>query len=240
MALACALATAQPATAQAPIRFTHVVETGRGPISIPTELYLEARNDDIIAVKVAGNLGALQAALPVLLSRVVEDTCRRRVGVEVQTVRPEGDALRLTGRVQIISYRCRGDNLDSRLRIFSNVTGFDALVDGRLEDNCLGAELEELSVDPSGLVGGLINLLGLRDRIASKAREAINEGLEGSTRCIDLPDKLQILETHLSTGGFRDFGDGAMGFVVEGTINVRARNLVTLLGVLAKEGDFRN
>jgi hypothetical protein len=169
MALACALATAHPATAQAPIRFTHVVETGRGPISIPTELYLEARNDDIIAVKVAGNLGALQAALPVLLSRVVEDTCRRRVGVEVQTVHPEGDALRLTGRVQIISYRCRGDNLDSRLRIFSNVTGFDALVDGRLADNCLGAELEELSVDPSGLVGGLINLLGLRERIASSA-----------------------------------------------------------------------
>ncbi|TPE52472.1 hypothetical protein [Amaricoccus solimangrovi] len=242
--LALALAWAFPFAAageEAPIRFRHVLQTGRGPVPVSMELYLEAVNDDVIALKVAGDLAPLQEALPGLLSKVVEDTCTRRIGVEVQSVRAEVDSLRLLGRVQIITYRCPDpSDLGSRQRRLGNITAFDALVGGRIEDNCLGGEVAELSLDPKGLVGGILNLLGLSERIARRARETINETLGNEMKCIELPEKLRILHTNLSSGGFRDFGDGKMGFVVKGSINVRAGNLVSLVKVLAEEGELRD
>ena len=239
--LLLALSLARPAAAADPIRFTHDIDTARGRIAIPMDLYLTAVSNDLVRVKVAGNLGRLQAALPLILSRVVEDTCTRRIGVEVQDIRPEVDSLRVTGRIQIITYRCPDrEDLASRRRWFSNITGFDALMHGRIEDNCLYAELTDLSVAPSGLVGGIINLLGLRNRIAARAREAVNGALSENLRCIDLPARLKLLDTHIASGGFRDFGDGQMGFVVKGTIDVRARNLIALISVLARQNDLED
>jgi hypothetical protein len=237
--LALAAALAGPVAAQAPIRFTHRVEIGERRVPIPMELYLEAVGRDVIAVKVAGNLGAVQAGLPILLSSVVEDTCRRRIGVEIQEIHAEGDSLRATGRVQIISYRCnKAEDYDSRRRIFSNITEFDALVGGAIESNCLTAELQSLTLDPKGLIGGFLNLVGLTDRIAARASEAINGELTKEIKCIDLPAKLRIIDTNLARGGFRDFGDGTMGFVVSGTVNVRARNVVALIADIARDGDL--
>jgi hypothetical protein len=236
-----ALLAAVPARAEQPIAFRHVVGTGNGDVPIPMELYLTAVNDDLIAVKLAGNLRSLQSVLPGLLSRVVEDTCRRRIGVEVQEVRPESDALRLTGRIQIQTYRCRDpDDLGTRMRLFSNITAFDARVTGSLDANCLAAELTDLSIDPQGLVGGILNLTGLSPRIAARARDAVNDALQDRVKCIDLPSRLKLVDTRIESGGFRDFGDGEMGFVVSGTIDVRARNLVALITALAQAGEMDN
>jgi hypothetical protein len=48
------------------------------------------------------------------------------------------------------------------------------------------------------------------------------------------------VDTRIESGGFRDFGDGEMGFVVSGTIDVRARNLVALITALAQAGEMDN
>jgi hypothetical protein len=231
------VAAASGALAQAPIRFTHVVNQGGRSLPIPTELYLRPVSNDLVEVKVAGSLGALQAALPGLLSRVIEESCRRRIGLEVREVQAEGDSVRLNGRVQFLRYRCRDpEDFETRRRLFQNITEFDALLGGRIADDCLHLLLDDLSLEPGGVAGGILNATGMTGRVSERVRGALNDSLHDEVRCIDLPDALDRIDTRLRGGGFRDFGDGRMGFVVTGTIDVRASNVVALVTALAARG----
>jgi hypothetical protein len=142
--------------------------------------------------------------------------------------------------VQVLRFRCRNpEDFGTRRRLFHNITDFDALVDGRIVDNCLQAELDELTIRPSGFVGGVLNITGLSQRIAARVRGGLNEELREDLSCLDLPQAMQLIDTHLRSGGFRDFGDGVLGFVVEGTIDVRAGNMVALISLLARQGGLR-
>lgn len=224
-----------------PIRLVQDINFGEAIIRVPTELYLSARNDRVIEVKVAGNLRSLQQKLPAILSAVVEDTCERRIGLEIREVWPEGDALRLIGRVQILTYLCFDlQDPTTRVDLISNITEVNALVSGRIRDNCLEARLDDLFINPGGLIGEILNITNLTELIRDEARDAINEALREEVECIDIPRELQTIETQIRSGGFRDFGNGQMGFVVQGTINVKASNLIELISMLAKEGALGN
>lgn len=242
VALALCLSLGLPAPGIAeppPIRFTHMLNARPADLPIPMELYMTPLSNDLIDVKVAANLKALQAVLPTVLSRVVEDRCQQRVGVEVEQVQSEGDLLRLTGRVQVLRFRCRDpENYETRRRIFENITDFEVLVHGRITDNCLKAELQDLTIYPSGFVGGVLNITGLSRRIAARVRASINSSLLEDLPCLTLPRVLRTIDTRIASGGFRDFGDGRMGAVVKATIDVRARNVVDLLTLLAKDGEL--
>lgn len=242
LAVVLSVAPGSPGTTgETPIRFTHVVEAGALRVPVASELYMTALNDDVIAVKVAGNLGALQAALPAMFSSVLENTCKRRVGLEVQQVRAEDDLVRLHGRIQILAYRCRDpEDFSTRQRLFSTTSGFDALVDGRIAENCLEGSLEELTLEPGGFGARILNVTGLTRRIAERAREGINAAIEEKLDCLDLPEEFRIIDTRLKSGGFRDFGGGEMGFVVKGTVDVRAGNVIALISALAKKGLLRD
>ncbi|MCB1353427.1 MAG: hypothetical protein KDK03_11880 [Rhodobacteraceae bacterium] len=229
------------AKGETPIRFTHVVEAGGRNVPVASELYMTALSDTVIAVKVAGNLGALQAALPSMFSSVLENTCKRRVGLEVQQVRAEGDQVRLHGRIQILAYRCRDpEDFSTRQRLFSTTSGFDALFDGQIVENCLEASLEELTLEPGGFGSRILNVSGLTRRIAARAREGVNAAIEEKLACLDLPEEFRIIDTRLRSGGFRDFGGGEMGFVVKGTVDVRAGNVIALISALARNGQLRD
>jgi hypothetical protein len=234
------VAAATGALAQAPIRFTHVVNQGDLTLPVATELFLRPVSNDLIDVKVAGDLGPLQAELPAILSRVIEDSCRRRIGLEIREVRAEGDAVRLDGRIQFLRYRCRDpEDFGTRRQLFHNTTEIDALLGGQVADDCLHLRLDELSLEPGGVAGGILNATGMTGRISERAREALNDSLQNRVRCIDLPDALDRIDTRLRGGGLRDFGDGRMGFVVTGTIDVRASNVVDLVRLLARNGGLR-
>jgi hypothetical protein len=226
--------------AEEPLRMTHVLDVNGKRIPVATEIFLQPAGQTRIAVKVAGNLGVLQRHLPGLLSRVVEDTCERRIGLEVNEVRAEGDHLRGRGRVQLIRYRCTDpEDLTTRRKTFSNISGVEFLLDGRIEDNCVHAYLEELSIAPSGLVGAILDLTRITGRVSEAVRRGLNDTVNGKDRCIDMPDMLALLDTHVTSGGFRDFGGGAMGVVMTGSVDVTAANFIALLRHLERSGALR-
>lgn len=215
-----------------PLRLAHVQDVNGIAIRVPMELYLSAATETRLDVKLAGNLRAFQANLPALLSQVVEDSCDRRIGFEVTRGTAEGDRIRLQGRVQAILYRCRNADRATRRRLLSNITEIDLLLDARLKDDCLFAELVSLDLDPGGLTGFTMNILGLTERIGTRVQQTVNATLADADSCLDMPDALKVLDARLVSGGFRDFGGGEMGFVLKGAITVSARNTLALLDLI--------
>jgi hypothetical protein len=220
-----------------PLRTVHTLELEGKKLRVPLEIYLEAQGKTRIDMKVAGNLAEMQRALPAILSAVIEDTCRRRIGLEITEVYADADILRGNGRVQLISYACnQAQDRDRRRRLFSNVTAVDAVFKGRVVDNCVEASLVDLTINPSGLIGAAMNVTRLSQRVAQRVRAQINDKVNDKDTCVDLPDALKLLNTHLRSGGFRDFGGGKMGFVVKGTVEVTATNIINLLDLMATKG----
>ncbi|MEM1385912.1 MAG: hypothetical protein AAGG06_20055, partial [Pseudomonadota bacterium] len=141
------------------------------------------------------------------------------------------------GRVQVQFFRCNAeDDKSSRRRLISHITAVDALMLGGIRDNCLDAELKDLTLDPSGLVGAALNITGLTRRIEATVRTELNEILNEDQNCLDLPEALQLLDTTITSGGFRDFGGGEMGFVVKGRVTVNAQNVTDLLTLIDRQG----
>ncbi|MCR9085984.1 MAG: hypothetical protein NXH97_04470 [Rhodobacteraceae bacterium] len=220
-----------------PLRLSHDLEVEGRTIRVPMELYLTPQSETDIAVKVAGNLRALQRQLPALLSDVVQDDCRMRVGLQIDETLAEGDHIRGRGRVQVQFFRCNAEeDKSSRRRLISHITAVDALMLGGIRDNCLDAELKDLTLDPSGLVGAALNITGLTRRIEATVRTELNEILNEDQNCLDLPEALQLLDTTITSGGFRDFGGGEMGFVVKGRVTVNAQNVTDLLTLIDRQG----
>lgn len=240
VALSSALTATFPTTLAAdpePLRLSHDLEVEGRTIPVPMELYLTPQSDTVIAVKVAGNLRALQRHLPALLSDVAQDDCTMRVAIQINETRAEGDHIRAEGRVQVQLFRCNAaEDRSSRRRIISHITDVDALLLGGIRNNCLDAKLQDLTLDPSGLVGVALNITGLTRRIEARVRTELNEILNEEENCLDLPDALQLLDTTITSGGFRDFGGGEMGFVVKGRVTVNARNVVDLLTLIDRQG----
>ncbi|WP_068111862.1 hypothetical protein [Tropicimonas marinistellae] len=223
--------------ASEPLTFTERVDINGHRLPIFMEVYLEPASRTRIDVKVAGNLRAIQVNLPGLLSGVIQEECEQRIGLQLDKARSENDHIRLLGRVQLIRYKCNAANdFDSRKRTISNITAVDALLDGQIVDNCLYAQLEELTIEPSGLAGGVMNLLNLTERISTRVREALNAELVDKDMCFDMPDPLLALDAHVSRGGFRDFGEGHLGFVVEGSIDLNAAGVISILEMLPEMG----
>lgn len=220
-----------------PVRFTHVIEFEGHRMPVPMELYATAESETRMDVKVAGNLRAVQRHLPSLLSEVVEDTCERRIGLQVDEAHAEGDSIRARGRVQLQLFSCSDpEDFHTRRRRLSNITAVDLLLHGRIVDECLEVYLQELHLEPSGFVGGVLNFTGLNRRLAERVRRDLNDMLNEEENCLDMPDALKLLNTRLVSGGLRDFGGGEMGFVLKGRVDVTAPKMVALLDYLNAEG----
>jgi len=219
-----------------PLRFTHVLEVEEFRIPVAMELYLTPRSETVIHAKVAGNLARLQRRLPALLSDVAQDDCTTRIAFQTDEAFAQGDAIRARGRVQIQRFTCRNGDFDTRRQIFNHITTVDLLLAGTITDDCLDADLKELELNPSGLVGGALNITGLSKRIQNTVRRDLNEMLNSEENCLEMPEALQALDTGIQRGGFRDFGGGELGFVIEGRVDVQAKNVINLLTLLYEEG----
>ncbi|WP_116131335.1 hypothetical protein [Tropicimonas sp. IMCC34043] len=231
-----AMVLAMPSLA-APLTFTEFLTVRGHRLPVYLEVYLEAASRTKIAVKVAGNLKTIQLNIPGLLSAVVEDSCERTITLQIDDATPEVDHIRLTGKVQVVTYGCnRAGDFDRRWRRFSNTADINALLDGQIADNCLTAQLETLSIQPGGIPGTIMNLLNLTERVSERVRGGLNEALNRRQMCLDMPDPLKQLDARVDSGGFRDFGGGDLGFVIQGTIDLNAQGVINILSDLPAMG----
>ncbi len=60
--------------------------------------------------------------------------------------------------------------------------------------------------------------------------------LRGDDTCIHIPRDFRAFETRVTGGGFRDLGGGRVGAVLNGTMEINARNFIKLIHVLGEDG----
>lgn len=233
------LAGAVAAAPTGPLRFTHEIEFESVTLRIPGEIYLDAVGQTRVAVKVAGNLRDLQRRLPQLFSDVLEDSCERRIAYQLDTAIAKEDGIEATGRVQVMRFLCNSTQ-DRRVRLINQTIRIEARIGGGIVENCIQGRLERLQLDLSGLVGGVLNLTGLTERVSRRILADINGVLNDDKNCLDLPEALKAVDTVLTSGGFRDFGDGELGFVIKGRVEVTAQHMIDLIEVLARDGALRD
>jgi hypothetical protein len=229
-----------PAMADEPVRFTISevldVEGQRMPVTV--QVRLDAVSESRIAVRADADLGGVQAVLPGLLRDVLDPDCGTRIAYQLDGLRAEGDHVRGAGTVQVTLYACNGyDDISKRVKLLSNTSTIDALIGGGIENGCVTGQLRELTIKPSGIIGGVLNITGLTTQISEGVRTDINALLTEGDNCLDLPRALRIMNTRITRGGFRDDRRWVgLGFFIEGSVDVTAPNLLALLRHLDEEG----
>ncbi len=211
--------------------------TRGGPVPFVVFAGVGAASDTRLSVNAFADLRTLQARLPELLSGELESNCRRDIGADVQSVEGMGDRIIARGRVDAKFYTCRkaGTPEERRgIRLISQKVEVVAVATAKVENNCIAFSLLELELDPSGLLGGIANLLGLTDRIRDAVLESADELFEENPLCPKLPPELASLEPRYTGGGTREIGQRGLGAALVGSVDASAETLVELLAAVQK------
>lgn len=213
-----------------PLRFKDQIEVDGLALALPSELFLKPRDGDLIEVRLAGNLGQLQRALPGMLNGVIYEDCESLILLDIRSTQASSDQLHVSGLVQVTLFECASRAENRRgIELFSNTADVKLTVEASMRGNCLQTEIDDISIEPRGLLGQLANLAGVTSSITEEARRELKEAINSEENCLDLPEPLRIVETTIESGGFRDFGGGALGFVIKGTVKSTPEELIDLI-----------
>lgn len=210
-------------------------------VQLPYDVYL--RFIDVgptrMGVDAFVDLRGIQANAPGLLSRVLDETCKRKLAVAISDVIAQGDELRVRGQFQAKYFRCntRDPQVHYRgIQIFGQNVNFDLAARAMVHHPCVRGELTEIELDPLGFLGAVVNLFGvtaLAERLISeKAEEVLND----NPVCPKLPSEIASLAPYFSTGGAREIGAGGVGAALNGSVDTSAATLLDLVRVMKARG----
>ncbi len=221
------------APAAAPIRFNRTLTVEGARIAVPMQLYLSVESPTVVLVTLAGDLTALQARLPELLSREDTGDCETTTRVQVEEVTARDREVRLTGRAEARRYLCLGDTRLSE--VLAQTGTVSVTLGGRVTQGCLRLRATEAEIVPDGATGALLDATGVTDRLTRKLRRQIDKSLAKGA-CLDLPEEFRAFDTVLTGGNLREIGSGGLGAVLHGRMTIDAAHFIDLIEVLAAKG----
>lgn len=205
--------------------------------AVPISVYagLEEAGPTRLRLRAFADLRELQEQVPEILTGPLEESCNRQIYLEMKDITVKGDAVRVEGTVRARFSRCTRSQ-EQGLRYFGATV--DAVATGRAEvrDQCLNFSLDEVDLDPRGIIGGAANLFGLTNRIKNAVLEKGGEFLAANPVCPPLPEAFSVLDPVYESGGTREIVPGAMGGAIVGSVDVSASTLVKLLSEMQKRG----
>lgn len=205
--------------------------------SVPISVYagLEEAGPTRLRLRALVDLRDLQLKAPDILTGPLEESCNRQIYLEIKKISAEGDTVRVEGTARAQFSRCNR-NQEPGLRYFGATVDAVAVGKAEVKDQCLFFSLQEVELDPHGIVGGTANLFGITNRIRTAILEKAGEFLTANPVCPPLPESFSVLNPNYESGGTREIVPGAMGGVIVGSVDVSAETLVTLLAGLQERG----
>ncbi len=182
------------------------------------------------------DLRELQALAPDLLSGPMVEGCTLNVEANLEYTEAKGDLIALFGTVDVEVYRCRGEESDRAsargVRLIATTIGIAAAARANVSEQCVYFGLAEVVLQPTGFVGGLVNLFGLTERVEQIVVTKANEFFEENAICPKMPPELSSLEPILEAGGTREIGNGGIGVALNGSIDTSAATMMELLALM--------
>lgn len=186
------------------------------------------------------DLQEFQAKAPELLSGPIEEGCALNVVLNLDNAAAEGDLIALVGTVDVEFYRCRdeeAEGIEGRgIRLVSNTIGIAAAARANVRGQCVHFDLADVVFQPTGFIGGLVNLLGLTERVEEVVLAKAEEFTTDHPLCPKMPPELSSLKPILESGGTREIGKGGIGVVLSGSVDTSAATMMELLNLMQSSG----
>lgn len=205
------------------------------PVPLPVYAGLEEAGPTRLRLRAFVDLRDLQFMAPDILTGPLEESCNRQIYLEIKNISANGESVRVEGTTRAQFSRCTR-NQEPGLRYFGTTVDTVAVGKAAIEDQCLYFTLEDIELDPRGLVGGAANIFGITNRIRTAVLEIAGEFLSANPICLPLPESFSVLDPNYQSGGTREIFPGGMGGAIVGSVDVSAETLVTLLAGLQDRG----
>lgn len=205
------------------------------PVPISVYAGLEELGPTRLRLRAFVDLRDMQIKAPGILTGPLEESCNRQIYLEIKEISTKGETVKVEGTTRAQFSRCNRDQ-EPGLRYFAATVNAVAVGKAVVKDQCLHFSLEDVELDPQGIVGGAANIFGITNRIRAAVLEKAGEFLTANPVCPPLPESFSVLDPNYESGGTREIVPGAMGAAIVGSVDVSAETLVTLLARLQKQG----
>lgn len=222
------------------VRIDEAMTVRESELPYALDIGLVAVGPTRIGVEAMLDLRELQARLPdLLLGETLVDTCGGRVMLNRLDVEGREESLIARARLELETYECmrtgpgtweRG-NLQNAEEI-----GVRAELSADLAGDCILFRLIDLARDPPGVIAQLDTGSGRAQAARALLLEAVGLILEESPLCPELPEELIVLDPSFDRGAPQEIGEGGVGVVADGSIEVSPRSVVDLLRLLQARG----
>ncbi|CUK10970.1 hypothetical protein RUE5091_03360 [Ruegeria denitrificans] len=203
------------------------------------DLNLTAVAPTRIGVGALLDLREIQKAVPQRLAdNAIVDNCGLQVRLDDLSFKAEGDAIDLDGDVTITIFECsrtserdfqRGEQ---KRAILANMST-EATVE--LRDNCAYFKLIDLTLSAPEAQREQL----LEDDTLESVKElmlaAVDLVLNDTPLCPELPAELASLDPVYENGGPREIGEGGLGVLLNGSVDVSPSTILDILTVLQRQ-----
>ena len=226
-------ATVDPSTYAGRIQVKLESEVPIKGTPVPLSVYagLEEAGPTRLRLRALVDLRDIQLMAPEILTGPLEESCNRQIYLEIREIAAQGETVRVEGSARAQFTRCKR-NEETGFQYFGATVDAVAVGKADVVDQCLKFSLEDVDIDPRGVIGGAANLFGITKRIQRAILEKGGEYLDANPICPPLPEEFVMLDPDYETGGTQEIVPGALGGTIVGSVDVSADTLVRLLAGL--------
>ncbi len=213
--------------------------TAKGQLPLVLYLGVAAESKTRIQLNAFVDLRQIQSRLPDLVTGVIDETCDRRIELDLTNIRSEADAVRARGVIQVTFFNCNETQAlsgDQGVTRFSQTVDAEAVISGRLEEDCVFFELQELDLQSRGVWSFFTSLVFSSESTRKAVLTKVNSFLSDNPVCPELPAELSALSPRFYSGSMREIGQGGIGAEMSGSIDISAPALIQLLTAIQDRG----
>ncbi|WP_170477093.1 hypothetical protein [Ruegeria arenilitoris] len=203
------------------------------------DLGLSAVGPTRVGVDALLDLREIQKIVPERLAdNAIIDNCGLQVRLDGLSFLAEGDAIDLDGDVTITIFECsrtgdrdfqRGEEKNALSANMSTAATVE------LRDNCAYFKLLDLTLAAPELNREQVLEEDTLESVKELMLAAVDLVLNESPLCPELPPELASLDPTYDKGGPREIGDGGLGVVLEGSVDVSPSTILDILTVLQRQ-----
>ncbi len=187
-----------------------------------------------LRANVVADLRAIQARFPELASGVYDDSCSRKVSVNILETEAIEDHVELRGTLFVRFFSC-DQNSPGQERgnpWLTQEIDAKAKVEAFVEDQCVRFSVVELELDPRGFTGVVARLFGVIETARAEIIKQAEIYFDGNPICLTVPKELEPVSPKATLVKALEIGEGGIGAEIQGLIDTDATTLVKLLNVM--------